>query len=585
MENFKPRKMVGWFDINQLAGTAIRAILSSVFGSYADKRETIASISKVEFYDANREGGEFWLDYMADTGDGFDATFTMMKLIAADHIIVHSNEESKFLPRAKVVIFGGDQVYPTPSRELYQDRFIGPLKAAALYEEGDKQSDLYVVPGNHDWYDGLTNFVKIFCNKRSIGSFQTRQNRSYFAIRLTDNTWLWAIDIQLEADIDGPQLNYFDEVATGEMQKGDKVILCTAEPSWVYNTSKRVDTSYINLEYFEKECILEKGLEQILTLAGDLHHYARYSQLTENGGEKHKITSGGGGAFMHPTHNLPETLINMNDGDYELKKTFPSKKASRRMAFGNVFFPLRNRSFGFFLAAINLFLGWAMRISSSFDTIAVDILDQLKNFKGVEIQGNYFDKFQTVNLSDIEIVQSRIFNTFTNSIPAMFILLIFAYGFYKFCDTNSSKLKYMGAAGLIHGILHIMLMLFSLGIFTYFNYSILDITGNLSSTIMVSLETFFIGGFLSGLLMGVYLMFCNLLFGIHDNETFSALKIEGNKNFLRMHFKDNILTIYAVGLKKIARWKVDKDCFKTDDVISPILIEDPIVIDLKSSSL
>ena len=58
MMKFKPQKMVGWFDVKQLAGTGIRSVLSGLFGTYADKRETIASISKMEVYDeyANSDG-------------------------------------------------------------------------------------------------------------------------------------------------------------------------------------------------------------------------------------------------------------------------------------------------------------------------------------------------------------------------------------------------------------------------------------------------------------------------------------------------------------------------------------------------
>ena len=67
------------------------------------------------------------------------------------------------------------------------------------------------------------------------------------------------------------------------MNKGDNIILCTAEPSWVYNTKRNVDTTYINLEYFEKTYIVNKGMRQIITLAGDLNHYARDEELAEGG--------------------------------------------------------------------------------------------------------------------------------------------------------------------------------------------------------------------------------------------------------------------------------------------------------------
>ena len=557
--------MVGWFDVGQLASTGIRAVLSSVFGSYADKRETIASISEIEIYDEYSNSNELWLDYISDTGDGFNSTFTMANLIGKDNISITNGTTDQKLPRAKVVVLGGDQVYPTPSRELYQDRFIGPMDAAAPWVKGGTEADLFAVPGNHDWYDGLTNFVKIFCQKRWLGSWQTKQNRSYFAIKLTKNTWLWAVDIQLEADIDQPQLHYFDFVASKHMQKGDKVILCTAEPSWVYHTSKKVDTTYKNLEFFERKYIADKGMEQILTLAGDLHHYAHYAQDKGQGKVLHKITAGGGGAFMHPTHNLPDKLINMNEGDFDLKATFPEKKVSRKMTWGDLLFPFYNASFGIFLATIHLIFAWALHIASAFDSSPGDIFDEIK----------------TLGFSEISQVNTRLLTTFSHSPIALLILVVFVFGFYKFCDVNSSKLKYIGILGAIHGIKHVALMMVSLWMFSYINFSILHIDGPILSPLVFALEVFFIGGGLAGALTGLYLLFCNLVFGIHDNEAFSAMKGEGYKNFLRMHFKDNQLTIYPIGIKKTATWKLENNKYVTKDNLSPELIESPIIINLQ----
>jgi len=557
--------MVGWFDVEQLAGTGIRAVLSSVFGAYADKRETIASINEIEIYDEYSTANEVWLDYISDTGDGFNSTFTMAKTIAKDQLQVKTGNSELTLPRAKVVVFGGDQVYPTPARETYQNKFIGPLEAAAPWVKGGKEADMFAVPGNHDWYDGLTSFIKLFCQKRWIGSWQTKQNRTYFALKLTKNTWLWAIDIQLEADIDQPQLCYFDYVALHRMQKGDKIILCSAEPSWVNHTSKREDKTYQNLEFFQKKYIADKGMEQILTLAGDLHHYAHYAQVTASGATHHKITSGGGGAFMHPTHHLPEKLVNMQEGDFNLKKTFPEKSVSRKMAFGDLLFPFYNTSFGFFMASIYLIMAWSLFIASSFDAHTPDIFDQIK----------------TLGVSDISCAYRRLGFTFFHSPTAVIIMLIFAFGFYKFCDVNSSKRKFIGVLGLVHGLLHILLMLLALWAFTYVNHTILGITGTINMSIALSLEAFFIGGFFACMLMGIYLLVSNLVFGIHDNEAFSAMKIAGYKNFLRMHFKDDQLTIYPIGIKKTARWKFVNNDLKTTDTISPELIEAPIIINLK----
>jgi hypothetical protein len=163
----------------------------------------------------------------------------------------------------------------------------------------------------------------------------------------------------------------------------------------------------------------------------------------------------------------------------------------------------------------------------------------------------------------------------------MLILATFVFGFYKFCDVNASKLKYVGIVGFIHGFLHVFLMLITIWAITYTNYSIFGLRGNLLVSLAVSVQIFFVGGFLSGMLMGVYLWFCNYFLGIHDNEAFSSLKIEGYKNFLRMHIKDNLLTIYPLGVRKIAKWRFEKDAFVPDKKLAVELLEEPISIPLK----
>jgi hypothetical protein len=87
-----------------------------------------------------------------------------------------------------------------------------------------RSRDVYAIPGNHDWYDGLTAFLRLFCHTRWIGCWQTRQTRSYFAIRLPHGWWLWGLDMALEDDLDGPQSAYFTYYAK-LLAKDDKVIL------------------------------------------------------------------------------------------------------------------------------------------------------------------------------------------------------------------------------------------------------------------------------------------------------------------------------------------------------------------------
>lgn len=65
---FVRRPMVRWFDPHQLVDTAVRVLLSGVFSSYADSRESQA-LEPAEVPDRSGRS-DLWLDYVADLGDG-----------------------------------------------------------------------------------------------------------------------------------------------------------------------------------------------------------------------------------------------------------------------------------------------------------------------------------------------------------------------------------------------------------------------------------------------------------------------------------------------------------------------------------
>ena len=88
-------KMVSWYDPRLLARIGVRTLVSSVFGQYADQRlmqavtdpaEDKDLVARYDYRDptadephrcvACDETGAFWIDYIADVGDGFEATYT-----------------------------------------------------------------------------------------------------------------------------------------------------------------------------------------------------------------------------------------------------------------------------------------------------------------------------------------------------------------------------------------------------------------------------------------------------------------------------------------------------------------------------
>ncbi|MBN9268343.1 MAG: hypothetical protein J0I75_27970, partial [Hyphomicrobium sp.] len=158
--------LVGWYEPRLLARVGMRTIISSVFGQYADQRliqaatdvapiETIINrynYSDIRSDDPERrvalgENGAFWIDYIADIGDGFEPTYTTAYLLAQPHIKIDGIEEP--LTAGSILIMGGDQCYPQATREEYKARLQTPYDWA--YNVPAPERKLFAIPGNHDW--------------------------------------------------------------------------------------------------------------------------------------------------------------------------------------------------------------------------------------------------------------------------------------------------------------------------------------------------------------------------------------------------------------------------------------------------
>ena len=152
------------------------------------------------------------------------------------------------------------------------------------------------MPGNHDWYDGLTSFLRVFCRRAAGSAAGGRgRRRSYFALRLPHNWWLWAIDIQFDTYLDTQQLEYFEDVGS-ELGEDDRVILVTAKPSWVRAEADVTEpVSWRYLSYFEEKYVKAAGARLAATLTGDLHHYSRYQPadgrgpVEDHGGRRRRL--------------------------------------------------------------------------------------------------------------------------------------------------------------------------------------------------------------------------------------------------------------------------------------------------------
>ncbi|WP_430932005.1 metallophosphoesterase family protein [Saccharicrinis sp. 156] len=575
---FERKPMVGWFDVAQLMSTGVKAVVSVVFGSYSDKREMQAFARQDQPFDLS-DKEELWIDYISDLGDGFNPTYTMAHLMAQDEIQVNN----KNLPRGDILVMGGDEVYPTPEIHEYKNRLQGPYNAAFPWIDEEKQAKelkpkLFVIPGNHDWYDGLTNFMRLFCQGRALGNWLTQQKRSYFALQLPHRYWLLGIDIQLMGDIDEPQLSYFKEVAGRCFQSGDKIILCTAQPTWVYGSTsgKFDDEERLNffIESLRKEGEKQNAhfhIEVILT--GDLHHYSRYEKKDVDGKISQLITAGGGGAFMHPTHFLKDKFSFPNESKAELKCTFPNFKQSKNLSWRNLLFPFYNWSFCLFLAAIHILTSWIIQSNnvSSTGTTFMETVAEL-----------------AFSISNIDNYLSIIWKTVQHS-PSVFLLnAVLFLGILFFTDVSLGLKKWnLLLGGFFHATAQITNLYCWIWVFSIWNLNILHLDINQSyQALLFGVEMMVLGGLSVGIIFGIYLSFSILVLKNHANEGSSSYRHEGFKNFLRIHLAKDKLTIYPIGLKNIVtNWKnvgtVEKPKFEGDEIQYNLLEDKPIEINFR----
>lgn len=298
---FTQRKAVRWFSPPTLARAAAKVVLSAAFGDHLDKRE-MQSTLKSRVLSAGAGADDVWIDFIADTADGFNQTYSVASCASQREIAPIGLDHT--LPRAQLIVFGGDEVYPYATPKEYEDRFSGPYLAALPLTEPDssrpeeKHPRMLAIPGNHDWYDGLSGFMRLFAQTTWIGGRELEQTRSYFAADLPGPFWLWGIDIQSDNYVDALQIDYFKAAAT-QMTPDDALILCTAKPSWT--DVRDAKDAYRNLAFVERTMV-PRGVRTILMLSGDKHHYARYEAAKDVGpeGPRMRVTAGGG-AFLSTT--------------------------------------------------------------------------------------------------------------------------------------------------------------------------------------------------------------------------------------------------------------------------------------------
>jgi len=565
-DDYPPASMVAWYEPMQLLRTGISVAVSTILGRNSDQRIVEAlEPDSLEYFDysvddTNQPRREMWIDYVADAGDGFNSTYAVASAVARETLPLEDpNAISHVTQRGRVLVFGGDLVYPVASRDRYEQKLVMPYEQALPASQAP-HPDVYAIPGNHDWYDSLVAFTRRFCSTRWFAGWRTQQRVSYFALRLPHDWWLLGTDVQLDSDIDAEQVAYFKAIAA-MMTDLSRIILCNAEPHWIY-AAKYADLAQEyaenNLSFLEDKVLSRKVS---VFLAGDLHHYRRHS----DGFEHHKIVAGGGGAFLHPTHDTDvRTLPGLKpEQPYRLGCSYPEVETSRKLTRRNFLFLATNIWFGFVAAVVYLFTCRA---------VPADIAK--------------------LGLRDIGEVVDRVFCAVLCEPTALLWVVLVIAGVVLFTDTHSRRFRVVG--GISHALAHLVAMvLVGWGsVWLVAHWQLPVVLHLLAIGALV-----FAGGWIAGsLVIGVYLFVSLNKFGRHGNEAFSALAIPDWKNFLRLHIDhDGALRIYPIGIDRVARrWRsaptgvtgTTGPRLVPDDPAAtlPRLIEPPIVIPARARS-
>jgi hypothetical protein len=376
----KFERPVAWLLGRQLIASLKFILLFTAFKGKLDARdwmeaEVFPADDSDHFWsrqDANTEE-EFWFDYIADSGDGQRAMYSVASLCLSDLAIstetqvgetvefVDGTDPAKqgktLLPRGAFLFIGGDTSYHIADYATLANRVQNPFWWAFNDLKGSVDGQrhlLFGIPGNHDYYDSLDGFNRQFRRPSSgdkivagerppllmLPTFERRQSASYVALHLPFDWWFWGLDTEA-GEIDFRQLEFFRKLQ--EDHQPAKLIVATPEPAIVFgkpaeeeeNQSKTFKAIGLERPFLRKPEPLPKNKCR-LDLSGDVHHYARYFGPSPGSDTPHNYASvmaGGGGAFFHPTQT--------NVHEVEQKTLYPSADRSRQET-ANELFKIKN---------------------------------------------------------------------------------------------------------------------------------------------------------------------------------------------------------------------------------------------------
>src|SRR5262245_6056566 len=328
---------------------------------------------------AERLGRPVWIDFVCDTGDDYDVSLAVGRMVLSDHML--GGEDTRRLPRGDVLIFGGDTAYPLSTGYELERRLLRPWNVVLQERAPDSQDRVVLgIPGNHDWYDGLDGFGRLFrrsaledlpepvpgvpasppghsLGERVEGTLvrQLHVDELAESLRLAGEAWealaailrgstvrkagrlaltgyravqeasYWALALAPGLDVWGVdrqlrradfRQRVFFAQRRAEAQPS-RILLVAPDPALAYGEPNEPGMQLLDA------CRLSLDTNRVLYLTGDVHHYERQAVA-----DSLHVIAGGGGAFLHGSRIAPDA------GSAPPAVVYPDKSVSLRLALG-----------------------------------------------------------------------------------------------------------------------------------------------------------------------------------------------------------------------------------------------------------
>ncbi|MGH2905401.1 MAG: metallophosphoesterase family protein [Solirubrobacterales bacterium] len=288
---------------------------------------------------------------MGDTGEGDVSQYAIVPALLS------ASKGSEF------TVIASDVLYPAGDVNEYIAKFFIPY---AGYPQ-----PIYAVPGNHDWLDGLAGFMRHFCAADPPArTFAPPPRRQYSRLFMLLHRLLWrrpralapdtlaeakalrgpaqangpaqpnmyfcidtpqlrviGIDTGILGRLDGDQGDWLRRVAAGDKPK----LLVSGKP--IYSGPQMSPRRILPKSDDDPGGLLWSVLRDpannfVAMISGDVHHYERHPVKLSDGRTLQCVISGGGGAFMTSTHQIPRVeLPDVSEQDWVV---FPTRGDSLR---------------------------------------------------------------------------------------------------------------------------------------------------------------------------------------------------------------------------------------------------------------